>query len=148
MKRRILLVDDEAAILLTLKTVLEMNGFEVTTAASAAEGIEKLHADAYHMVITDMRMETDTSGYEVVREARKQSYSPAIALLTAYPSLVAGSEWKTEGADALLIKPMHTGDLLRQIEALLIRQEDKKQKRSKKSSKSVARAGRLNRQAR
>ena len=38
MKRRILLVDDEVAVLLTLKAVLEINGFDVDTAASAREG--------------------------------------------------------------------------------------------------------------
>ena len=42
MKRRILLVDDELAILLTLKAVLEINGFEVETATSAAEAKSKL----------------------------------------------------------------------------------------------------------
>ena len=43
MKRRILLVDDEVAVLLTLKAVLEISGFEVDTAASAREGRSKLH---------------------------------------------------------------------------------------------------------
>ena len=43
MKRRILLVDDELAILLTLKAILEMNGFEVETAASAREAEQKLN---------------------------------------------------------------------------------------------------------
>ena len=42
MKRRILLVDDELGILLTLKAVLEMNGFEVDTASSAREAAVKL----------------------------------------------------------------------------------------------------------
>ena len=64
MKRRILLVDDELAILLTLKAILEMHGFEVETAASGREGIQKLNAHSYHMVITDMKMETDTAGYD------------------------------------------------------------------------------------
>ncbi len=48
MKRRILLVDDELRILLTLKAVLEMHGFEVDTAASAREGIEKLAQGLSH----------------------------------------------------------------------------------------------------
>jgi DNA-binding response OmpR family regulator len=124
MKRRILLVDDELAILLTLKAILEINGFEVTTAASAKEAIGKMKTQEFHMVITDMRMETDTAGYDVVRTARKQKYDPAVALLTAYPLL--GSDWSREGADSMLVKPMNTNDLLRQIEALLVTHEDKK----------------------
>lgn len=128
MKRRILLVDDELAILLTLKAILEINGFQVETAASAKEAIGKLKANEYHMVISDMRMETDTAGYDVVRAAKKQKYDPAIALLTAYPLL--GSDWKSEGANTMLVKPMNTNDLLRQIEVLLINHEDAKQARN------------------
>jgi DNA-binding response OmpR family regulator len=127
MKRRILLVDDELAILLTLKAILEINGFEVETAASAKEAKQKLPKSEYQMVITDMRMETETAGYDVIREARKQSYDPAVAILTAFPLL--GSDWKEEGADQMLVKPMNTNDLLRQIEALLVTHQDKRQER-------------------
>jgi DNA-binding response OmpR family regulator len=124
MKRRILLVDDELPILLTLKAVLEINGFEVITAASAREAESKLRSGVYHMVITDMRMESETSGYDVIRVAREQKYNPATAILTAYPTL--GSDWQSRGAESLLVKPQGTEDLLRQIEVLLIQHEDKK----------------------
>ena len=86
MKRRILLVDDEVAVLLTLKAVLEISGFDVDTAASAREGKSKLRTHEYHMVITDMRMESDAAGAEVIQAARSASYHPAVALLTAYPA--------------------------------------------------------------
>jgi DNA-binding response OmpR family regulator len=129
MKRRILLVDDELAILLTLKAILEIHGFEVETASSAKEGVAKLKANEYHMVITDMRMESERAGYDVVRAARKTKYDPAVALLTAYPML--GGEWKEEGANSMLVKPMNTTDLLRQIEALLVSHEDAKQQKKK-----------------
>ena len=85
MKRRILLVDDEVAILLTLQAVLEINGFEVETAASAREAKLKIRNNQYHMVITDMRMESESAGNEVVVAARKSPYRPAVAMLTAFP---------------------------------------------------------------
>src|SRR5262245_20342581 len=100
MKRRILLVDDELAILLTLKAILEMHGFEVDTANSARDAAGKLSAAEFDMVITDMRMETETAGYDVIRAARGQSYNPATAILTAFP--VLGSEWESRGAQTLL----------------------------------------------
>ena len=59
------------------------------------------------------------------------------ALLTAYPLL--GSDWQDKGANSMLVKPMNTNDLLRQIEALLISHEDKK-----KSRKEVAGAAASN----
>ena len=143
MKRRILLVDDELAILLTLRAILEMNGFEVETAASAKEAQNKLTSGVYEMVITDMRMENETSGYDVIRAARQQPYDPATALLTAYPSL--GNDWKSKGAQSLLVKPVNTDELLRQLEALLITHQDQKmmaQKPAKKPGVASAKAER------
>ena len=125
MKRRILLVDDDVAVLLTLKAVLEQNEFSVETAASAAEAIEKLAAGVYQMVITDARMENENAGFEVIRAAKRQAYNPATALLTAYPP--ANDDWKRDGAQSLLVKPIGTQDLLRQIEALLVLREDARQ---------------------
>ncbi|WP_158821474.1 response regulator [Granulicella sp. S156] len=116
-KRRVLLVDDEVSILLTIKAVLEISGFEVDTAASALEGKLKLKRHEYHMVITDMRMEHDASGREVILAARSAPYHPAVALLTALP--FSDEDWQDMGADKLLVKPMQTASLIRQLEQLL-----------------------------
>jgi len=123
MRRRILLVDDEVAVLLTLKAVLEISGFDVDTAASAREGVSKLHTREYNMLITDMRMEHDVAGVEVIKAARAAQYHPAVALLTAFP--VAEEDWQEMGADQLLVKPMHTRILLQQIEDLINSHEKK-----------------------
>src|SRR6202034_2525146 len=123
MRRRILLVDDEVAVLLTLKAVLEISGFDVDTAASAREGVSRLHTREYHMLITDMRMENDVAGIEVIKAARSAAYHPAVALLTAFP--VAEEDWQEMGADQLLVKPMHTRILLQQIEDLIASHERK-----------------------
>jgi DNA-binding response OmpR family regulator len=123
MKRRILLVDDEVAVLLTMKAILEISGFEVDTAASGREGKSKLHTREYQMVITDMRMEHDEAGVEVIQAARTAHYHPAVALLTAFP--VADEDWQEMGADKMLVKPMHVKILLQQIENLLKSHEAK-----------------------
>src|SRR5512135_177428 len=136
MKRRILLVDDELAILLTLKAILEMNGFEVETASSGNEAVQKLDAGVFQMVITDMRMESETAGYDVIRAAKQKPYNPATSILTAYPSL--GSDWKSRVAQSLLVKPVNTQDLLRQIEALLIAHEDQKHSAAAAPARSAA----------
>ena len=125
MKRRILLVDDEVAVLLTLKAVLEISGFDVHTAASAKEARSQLKKHTYGMVITDMRMENDEAGAEVIRAARTAEYHPAVALLTAFP--VAEEDWQEMDTDKVevLMKPMHTRVLLQQIEALFASHEAK-----------------------
>lgn len=136
MKRRILLVDDEMAILLTLKAILEMHEFVVETASSAKEAARKLADGEFEMVITDMRMEHETSGYEVIQIAKAQSYAPATAILTAYPAL--GTDWKSRGAQSLLVKPVNAKDLLRQIEALLIAHQDAKARSKRTTEKHPA----------
>jgi DNA-binding response OmpR family regulator len=140
MKRRILLVDDELAILLTLKAVLEINGFDVDTAASAREAKSKLRTNEYHMVITDLRMESENAGIEVARAAKKALTPPAVAMLTAFP--LPGFEWQEQGMDKMLVKPMNTEELLLQIEALLVRHEEKRQDMPASGTKGAMRKGR------
>jgi DNA-binding response OmpR family regulator len=129
MKRRILLVDDDLTVLLTLKAVLEFHGFEVETASNTFEAFSRLESSTYQMVISDLRMETEDAGLKVILAARRQSYDPATALLTAYPP--SGEHWEKEHSDSVLIKPLGTNDLLRQLEALLVRHEDARRARQR-----------------
>ena len=147
MKRRILVVDDDLAVLLTLKAVLELHGFEVETACNCAEAFARMESGVFHMVISDLRMETEEAGLEVIRAAHRQAYNPATALLTAFPpsgeqwnarsetdksthgSLRDSEDWSGENSDSLLIKPLGTRDLLRQVEALLVRHADRQLRR-------------------
>jgi DNA-binding response OmpR family regulator len=89
----------------------------VDTAASAREGKSRLKTRTYDMVITDMRMESEEAGREVIVAARTAPYHPAVALLTAFP--VADDDWQNMGADKMLVKPMQTRALIQQIEKLL-----------------------------
>lgn len=116
-KRRVLLVDDEVPVLLTMKAVLEISGFDVDTATSAREGKLRIKKNEYQMIITDMRMESDAAGREVIHAARTAPYHPAVALLTAHP--LADDDWQDMGADKMLVKPMQTAQLLKQLEKLL-----------------------------
>ena len=134
-KRRVLLVDDEVAVLLTMKAVLEISGFDVDTATSAHEGRSKIRTREYQMVITDMRMESDAAGREVIQAARTAPYHPAVALLTAFP--VEQDDWMEMGADRMLVKPMQTPVLIRQLEKLL---ESHAEKLAKISSAAAPRA--------
>lgn len=124
MKRRILLVDDEPTILLTLKALLEIHDFDVETASSARDAKAKLRNAMFHMVITDVRMENDQAGLEVAKAAKEAKYEPAVALLTAFP--LSDDSWRDEGADEMLVKPMNSQVLIRQLEALLVAHEDRK----------------------
>jgi CheY-like chemotaxis protein len=159
MKRRILLVDDDLAVLLTLKAVFELDGFEVETAGSSAEAFARMESSVYQMVISDLRMETENAGLQVIRAARRQAYRPATALLTAYPpdteernqEITAGEQpqgenregedWTGKDAQSLLIKPLSTRELLRQVEALLASNAARQLQLGKTGSESEAQEG-------
>ncbi len=134
MKRRILLVDDEVAVLLTLKAVLEISGFDVDTATSAREGKSRIKHREYEMVITDMRMEDERAGEDVIQAAKAAPYKPAVALLTAFPS--DEDAVASLGADKMLVKPMHTRQLLQQLETLFTKHHGKGANASKEDEDS------------
>ena len=76
---------------------------------------------------------------DVAAAAKKAANQPAVAMLTAYPPKDA--EWlTTSDTDKVLVKPMNTQDLLRQIEAMLVAHEDKKRKAGKLAAVRVAQA--------
>lgn len=116
-KRKVLLVDDEVPVLLTMKAVLEISGFDVDTATSAREGKLRIKKNEYQMIITDMRMESEAAGRDVIHAARTAPYHPAVALLTAFP--MTDEDWQDMGADKMLVKPMQTAQLIKQLEKLL-----------------------------
>ncbi len=114
---RALLVDDDEAILHLFRTVLEMNGFEVDLAKSAAEAIATLPSGPFDVVITDLRMETHTAGFDVVRAAVLLKPRPLVIVVTAFP--VPPAEWRKSGADALYVKGSSMMGLPEQIKQLL-----------------------------
>jgi len=81
---RVLLVDNNPASRLTLKTVLEAGGYKVNVAASAAEAVGKLDEGEYELVLSDLQMESPEAGLKVLAHARMMDYKPATALITAY----------------------------------------------------------------
>jgi DNA-binding response OmpR family regulator len=117
MDRRILIVDDEESVASMLKVVFETEGYEVTTAGSAAQAVQLLGDHAFDVVLTDMKMESDASGFEVVRAVRERSRNTVVVILTAFPLLA--QDWRDAGADAALSKPSHMARLLATVTELL-----------------------------
>jgi CheY-like chemotaxis protein len=100
-----------------LRTALEVADFQVETASSAREAIARLPVSHFDLVITDMRMETVTSGYEVARVASRLDPRPTIVILTAFP--IPASQWRAAGADALIVKGTDMLQLPERLRALM-----------------------------
>ncbi len=99
---KMLLIDDQPMILASLKGAFESRGFEVSTASSAREAVAALSTERFELIVTDVRMEKSSSGFEVIRAAKAQSYDPVVAIVTAFP--IPAAEWRSAGADALFMK--------------------------------------------
>jgi CheY-like chemotaxis protein len=113
----ILVVDDDASVLAMLRAVLQSEGHTVVSATSVADARKKLEAGTFDLVITDMRMETETAGFDVVRAARARPESPSIIILTAYPMLE--KQWRQAGAHAGLMKGLPVAQLMAEVDRLL-----------------------------
>lgn len=112
-----LLVDDDQVVLKTLEMVFKARHFDVTAATSARDAVKLLSSLRFDLVLTDMRMETDTAGFDVVRCAASLSNRPVIAILSAYP--IPPSEWRSSGADALFAKGGGTLRMIDELEHML-----------------------------
>jgi CheY-like chemotaxis protein len=114
---RVLLVDDDPASRLTLKTVLEAGGYKVNVAASAAEAVGKLDEGEYELVLSDLQMESPEAGLKVLAHARMMDYKPATALITAYQD--SRPEPSARQQKSMLISPEDVPGLLGKIADLI-----------------------------
>jgi two-component system KDP operon response regulator KdpE len=110
---RVLLVDDDPASRLALKTVLEASGYAVDSAASAAEAFGKMDQREYELVLTDLQMESPEAGLRVLQHARMMDYKPATALVTA------SLETKDSGASRVLVETEDVPELLDKVADLI-----------------------------
>lgn len=113
---RVLLVDDDPTSRLTLKTVLEAGGYNVDSAASAAEAVGKLEEGEYELVLSDLQMESPTAGLQVLAHAKIMDYKPATAIITTYQNNRPAASYNR---DSMLIKPEDIPGLLSKVATLI-----------------------------
>ena len=119
--KRILVVDDEYDISLTIKVVLEENGFKVDSFTDASEVLENFRTGLYDLVILDVKM-PEMDGFILYEKIKKLDDKVIICFLTAaddayyeflkknYPSI---------NEDCIIYKPVDTKSLLRRIKSVL-----------------------------
>ena len=123
MDSHVLVVDDDRSVVTMMKIIFETYGYTVAIASSASEAGRVLSDERFDVVLTDMKMETSTAGFEVARTARRQPYNPAIVVLTAYP--VLPEAWREAGVDAVVTKPADITKLMKLVEDLLQQRRDR-----------------------
>jgi two-component system alkaline phosphatase synthesis response regulator PhoP len=120
MQRRILIVEDEPTLAMTLADRLESEGYAVEHAASGELALAKAAADTFDMVILDIML-PGQDGFEVCRQLRQQRLDYPILMLTARSLITDKVVGLKLGADDYVTKPFDFIELLARVEVLLRR---------------------------
>lgn len=118
---RILLVEDNKALVKSLKKGLEEESFAVDVALDGEEGLYLAENNPYDIILLDIML-PKMDGITVLRELRKKKIQTHILILTARDASDDKVKGLDEGADDYLTKPFHYDELLARIRALLRRE--------------------------
>ncbi|MSR06061.1 MAG: sigma-54-dependent Fis family transcriptional regulator [Gemmatimonadetes bacterium] len=128
----ILIVDDESAILGTLRILLKNSGFEVETAQGGTAGLEAIRKGSHDIVLTDIRM-PQVGGIDILDAVREQDPETPVILMTAQASLQSAIQAVNQGAFHYIQKPFSNDDMVailrRAVEYRALRSENKHLKR-------------------
>jgi two-component system alkaline phosphatase synthesis response regulator PhoP len=120
MNSRILLVEDEPGLVLTISDLLKTEGYEVETASDGETGLAKASGRRFDAIVLDVMLPRK-SGFDVCRELRQRGVDTAILMLTAKTQVVDRVVGLKLGADDYVSKPFDPRELLARVEALLRR---------------------------
>lgn len=119
-KAKILIVEDDSAILHGLLDVLVFNGYEATGVEDGGQGLQKALEETYDLIILDVMLPT-LDGFTICKEVRERKPNQGIVMLTAKGSeddVVTGFK---AGADDYVSKPFSLRELMVRVEAVLRR---------------------------
>jgi two-component system, OmpR family, alkaline phosphatase synthesis response regulator PhoP len=120
MSSKVLLVEDEEGLILTLTDRLQSEGFAVKSATDGEAGLSAALAENFDLIILDVML-PKKNGYDVCRDLRQKGISTPVLMLTAKGETIDKVLGLKLGADDYLTKPFEVIELLARIEALLRR---------------------------
>lgn len=112
---KMMLVDDEERFLSTTKKLLSKKGYNVFTAISGAEALEKLRTQNIHVVILDVKM-PGMDGIETLKAIKRRFPMVEVIMLTGHGTVESAVEGLKSGATDYLTKPTDVNDLIAKAE--------------------------------
>jgi signal transduction histidine kinase len=107
---KVLVVDDEESVVVTIKAILQLDGYNVATTTSGAEARAMVRDTEYDLVLTDLRLE-DGDGLDVLKAVRERYPETVTIMLTGYASLESAIQALRAGAYDYLVKPSEVEEL-------------------------------------
>ena len=120
---KILFVDDEPAIRLSLPAILRLHGFEVASAGTVSEAIQAISAQRFDVLISDLNIGSPGDGFTVVSAMRRTQPSCVTLILTGFPAFETALQAIRSQVDDYLIKPAGVDKLVAAIEEKLQKRE-------------------------
>ena len=118
--KRILLVEDEPGLVLTLRDRLAKDGYSVESTPDGESGLERAAREAFDLVLLDVMLPR-INGFDVLRELRKRGVETPVIMLTAKGQVADKVAGLKLGADDYVTKPFEMVELLARVEAKLRR---------------------------
>jgi two-component system alkaline phosphatase synthesis response regulator PhoP len=122
MKKRILVIEDESSLSMTIRDELEFEGFEASVVQDGVAALDRILSDAPDLVVLDIML-PGKSGFEICREVRRRGLATPIIMLTARAQEVDRVRGLELGADDYVVKPFSLAELVARIHAVLRRVE-------------------------
>jgi two-component system response regulator HydG len=119
LSKRLLLVDDDQNVRLTLLPVLQQGGFEVQLAATVDEALEQIAKRKFELLVSDLNVSERNDGFKVVAAMRQSRPRSVIVLLTGYPAFESAVEGIHHEVDDYLVKPADYDALIETLEKKL-----------------------------
>ncbi len=126
-KMKIMLVDDEERFLSTTKKLMSKKGYDVITATSGAEALEKLKYKDIHVVILDVKM-PDMDGITTLKEIKKLFPLVEVIMLTGHATVESAIDGLKSGATDYLMKPADIEELIQKAEEAFEKRQKMEQK--------------------
>jgi two-component system, OmpR family, response regulator ChvI len=122
-KRRLLVVDDDQDITLTLRATLQKTGFEVVSFNDPLLALKRFRPRYYDLVILDIRM-PDMNGFELYRQIRRKDNGVKICFLTAINEFMEYEQYRKEaypklGERHFIAKPVSNDEIIRRVNEML-----------------------------
>jgi CheY-like chemotaxis protein len=116
---KVLLVDDDEIVRLTLGAMMHEQGFDITTAANVSEALKLISSEIYDVLLTDLHMPGAGDGLTVVSAMRHSNPKAVTMLLSAFPEMDAAAHAILMQTDQILVKPMEVTVLVEAIKQRL-----------------------------
>ena len=132
-KYRVLVVDDEAAVLLTYQLILERQGYEVLACGTSVQAIAAVQKQRFDVVLCDYSLEEQHTGFEVISAARASDPKVPAALLTGYATKETADEAASRGI-GVMFKPIEIEEFLSTTSNMVRRDNESKQEGGEKAN--------------